>query len=221
MAGETSCLIHIRVNIMEDRQRVSEMWNIEHEKNAEGYKLIAGVDEAGRGPLAGPVCVASVILPDNAYLEKINDSKKLTDKVKDKLFDEIKEIAIAYSIILVSHEEIDKLNILEATFKGMCDAVNTLSVKPDYVLIDGNRIKGMEIPHECVVKGDSKSISIAAASILAKVTRDRYMMDLDEKYPEYNFKKHKGYPTKDHYEALKKYGASEVHRKSFNLKLGE
>ncbi len=206
---------------MTDIERVNEMWAIENEKKAMGYKLIAGVDEAGRGPLAGPVCVASVILPEGVYLEKINDSKKLTDKVKDKLYDEIKEIAVAYSIVLVSHEEIDRLNILYATFKGMCDAVDGLSVKPDFVLIDGNKIKGMEIPHECVVKGDSKSISIAAASILAKVTRDRYMMELDEKYPEYNFKKHKGYPTKDHYEALKKYGASEVHRKSFNLKLGE
>ena len=206
---------------MNDIERVSEMWLIENEKKAMGYNLIAGVDEAGRGPLAGPVCVASVILPEGAYLEKINDSKKLADKVKDKLYDEIKEIAIAYSIVLVSHKEIDELNILNATFKGMCDSVNELSVKPDFVLIDGNRIKGMETPCECVVKGDSKSISIAAASILAKVTRDRYMMDLDKKYPEYNFKKHKGYPTKDHYEALKKYGASEVHRKSFNLKLGE
>lgn len=206
---------------MNDIERVNEMWAIENEKKAMGYNLIAGVDEAGRGPLAGPVCVASVILPEGAYLEKINDSKKLTDKVKDKLYDEIKEKAIAYSIVLVSHEEIDELNILNATFKGMCDAVGELSVKPDFVLIDGNRIKGMEIPHECVVKGDSKSISIAAASILAKVTRDRYMMELDEKYPEYNFKKHKGYPTKDHYEALKKYGASDVHRKSFNLKLDE
>ena len=206
---------------MNDIERVNEMWAIENEKKAVGYNLIAGVDEAGRGPLAGPVCVASVILPEGAYLEKINDSKKLTDKVKDKLYDEIKEMAIAYSIVLVSHEEIDELNILNATFKGMCDAVNGLSVKPDFVLIDGNRIKGMETPHECVVKGDSKSISIAAASILAKVTRDRYMMELHEKYPQYNFAKHKGYPTKDHYDALKKYGASEVHRKSFNLKLGE
>lgn len=206
---------------MNDIQRVNEMWTIEHEKKAQGFNLIAGVDEAGRGPLAGPVCVAAVILPEDAYLEKINDSKKLTDKVKDRLYDQIKEIALAYSIVLVSHEEIDNLNILNATFKGMCDSVNSLSVKPDYVLIDGNRIKGMEIPHECVVKGDSKSISIAAASILAKVTRDRYMMELDEKYPEYNLKKHKGYPTKDHYDALKKYGASDVHRKSFNLKLGE
>ena len=206
---------------MEDRERVSEMWKIEHEKNAQGFKLIAGVDEAGRGPLAGPVCVAAVILPDNAYLQKINDSKKLTDKIKDKLYDEIKKTAVAYSIVMVSHEEIDRLNILNATYKGMCDSVNELSVKPDYVLVDGNSVKGMDIPHECVVKGDSKSISVAAASILAKVTRDRYMTELDAKYPQYNFKKHKGYPTKEHYEALKKYGASEVHRKSFNLKIGE
>ena len=206
---------------MDDILRVNSMWEIEHKKMNEGYKLIAGVDEAGRGPLAGPVCVASVILPDGVYLEKINDSKKLSDKVKDKLFDEIRESAVAYNIVLISNEEIDRLNILNATFKGMCDAVLGLSVKPDYVLIDGNRIKGMETEHECVVKGDSKSISIAAASILAKVTRDRYMMEMDKKYPEYNFKKHKGYPTKEHYEALKNYGASEIHRKSFNLKLGE
>ena len=206
---------------MDDKERVNLMWEIENSKKLQGYSLIAGVDEAGRGPLAGPVCVASVILPDNVYLEKINDSKKLTDKMKDKLFDEIKKVAIAYSIVLVTHEEIDRLNILNATFSGMCRAVDALPIKPDYVLIDGNRIKGMDIPHECVVKGDSKSISIAAASILAKVTRDRYMQELDAKYPEYNFKKHKGYPTKEHYDALKKYGASEVHRKSFNLKLGE
>lgn len=206
---------------MNDIERVNEMWAIENEKKAMGYNLIAGVDEAGRGPLAGPVCVASVILPDGVYLEKINDSKKLTDKVKDKLYDEIKDIAIAYNIVLISNEEIDRLNILYATFKGMCDAVDGLDVKPDYVLIDGNKISGMELPHQCVVKGDSKSISIAAASILAKVTRDRYMMELHQKYPEYNFQKHKGYPTKEHYEALKKYGASDVHRKSFNLKLGE
>lgn len=206
---------------MDDRQRVMEMWSIEQQKFKDGYRLVAGVDEAGRGPLAGPVCVAAVILPQGTYLEKINDSKKLTDKVKDKLYDEIKKVALAYSIVMVQNDEIDRLNILNATFKGMCESVNALSVKPDYVLIDGNRIQGMEIPHECVVKGDSKSISIAAASILAKVTRDRYMMELDAKYPQYNFKKHKGYPTKDHYEALKEHGPSPVHRMSFNLKLGE
>ena len=207
---------------MNDRARVDALWEIEHIKNTEGYNLIAGVDEAGRGPLAGPVCVAAVILPKDIYLEKVNDSKKLNDKQKDRLFDEIIEKAIAYSIVLIDHTVIDEINILNATFKGMCDSVQGLSTKPDYVLIDGNRIKGMDfVPHECVVKGDSKSISIAAASILAKVTRDRYMNKLDEKYPQYGFKKHMGYPTKAHYEALKQYGASDVHRLSFNLKLEE
>lgn len=207
---------------MIDRLRVDALWEIEHIKNSEGYNLIAGVDEAGRGPLAGPVCVAAVILPKDIYLEKVNDSKKLSDKQKDRLYDEIIEKAIAYSIVLIDHTVIDEINILNATFKGMCDSVQGLGIKPDYVLIDGNRIKGMDfVPHECVVKGDSKSISIAAASILAKVTRDRYMNKLDEKYPQYGFKKHMGYPTKAHYEALKQYGASDVHRLSFNLKLGE
>jgi len=207
---------------MIDRLRVDALWEIEHIKNNEGYNLIAGVDEAGRGPLAGPVCVAAVILPRDIYLEKVNDSKKLSDKQKDKLYDEIIKNAIAYSIVLIDHTVIDEINILNATFKGMCDSVRGLSTKPDYVLIDGNRIKGMDwVPHECVIKGDSKSISIAAASILAKVTRDRYMNKLDEKYPQYGFKKHMGYPTKSHYEALKQFGASDVHRLSFNLKLGE
>lgn len=205
----------------DDMIRVLNMWKIEHEKIRDGYNLIAGVDEAGRGPLAGPVCVSAVILPQDCYFEKINDSKKLTEKQKDRLFDEIKEKAVAYNIVLIDNEEIDRLNILNATFKGMCESVKGLSVTPDFVLIDGNKIKGMETPHECVVKGDSKSISIAAASILAKVTRDRYMAELAKKYPQYQFEKHKGYPTKLHYELLKKYGASDIHRKSFNLKLGE
>lgn len=205
---------------MTDFQRVEMLWQIELEKINLGYNNIAGVDEAGRGPLAGPVCVAAVILPVNFYLEGIDDSKKLNDKKKDKLYDEIIKNAIAYNIVLIDNNIIDELNILNATFKGMCDAVNGLAIKPDFALIDGNRIKGMDIPYECVVKGDSKSISIAAASILAKVTRDRYMQKLDNKYPLYGFEKHKGYPTKTHYEALKKFGASDVHRKSFNLKLG-
>lgn len=204
-----------------DFERVMSMWEIEHSLFDQGYNYVAGVDEAGRGPLAGPVCVAAVILPKDAYFEKLNDSKKLTEKQKDRLYDEIIEKAVAYNIVLVSNEEIDELNILNATFKGMCQSAQGLSVKPDYVLIDGNRIKGMEFPHSCVVKGDSKSISIAAASVLAKVTRDRFMDKLDEKYPQYMFKKHKGYPTKLHYDLLKQYGASEVHRKSFNLKLDD
>lgn len=205
----------------DDRLRVQSLWDIEHSKMDQGYRMIAGVDEAGRGPLAGPVCVAAVILPPDIYLEKINDSKKLSEKQKDKLYDEIREKAVAYHVVLVSHEEIDRLNILHATFKGMCESVQGLSVPPDYVLIDGNRVQGLELPHECVVKGDSKSISIAAASILAKVTRDRYMAELAKQFPQYQFEKHKGYPTKLHYELLKQYGPSPVHRRSFNLKLGE
>lgn len=205
----------------EDYNRVMSMWEIENSLFDQGYELVAGVDEAGRGPLAGPVCVASVILPKNLYLEKLNDSKKLTEKQKDRLYDEIKEKAIAYSIVLVSNEKIDALNILGATHYGMCKAVEELNVKPQYVLIDGNSIKGMETPHSTIVKGDSKSVSIAAASVLAKVTRDRYMDELDKQYPMYMFSKHKGYPTKLHYELLKKYGASDVHRKSFNLKLDD
>lgn len=205
----------------EDYNRVMSMWEIENSLFDQGYEFVAGVDEAGRGPLAGPVCVASVILPKNLYLEKLNDSKKLTEKQKDRLYDEIKEKAIAYSIVLVSNQQIDELNILGATHYGMCKAVEGLNVKPHYVLIDGNSIKGMEIPHSTVVKGDSKSVSIAAASVLAKVTRDRYMEELDKQYPMYMFSKHKGYPTKLHYELLKQHGASEVHRKSFNLKLDD
>ncbi len=184
-----------------------------------GYRHIAGVDEAGRGPLAGPVCVAAVILPADCYLAGIDDSKKLTDKKKDRLYDEIIANALAYSVVFVDSDEIDRVNILNATFKGMRNAVKALSFTPDYVLIDGNQIKDMDIPHACVVKGDSKSISIAAASVLAKVSRDRYMQTLDEQYPQYGFAKHKGYGTKAHYEALKAFGASLVHRKSFDLKL--
>lgn len=205
---------------MTDFERVQKLWEIEQEKIKQGYGIVAGVDEAGRGPLAGPVCVAAVILPYGFYLEGIDDSKKLTEKKKNRLFDEICKNAVSYNIVLIHNNIIDELNILNATFKGMCNAVAGLSVKPDFVLIDGNAIKGMETPHQCITKGDSKSISIAAASVLAKVTRDRYMMELDEKYPLYQFSKHKGYPTKLHYELLKEFGPSPVHRKSFNLKLG-
>ena len=189
-------------------------WEIENEI---GFDLIAGVDEAGRGPLAGPVCVAAVILPHGVYINGIDDSKKLSDKRKDLLFDEITEKAVAYNIVLIPPDDIDRLNILNATFKGMCDSVNGLSVHPEYVLIDGNAVKGMKYPHKCVIKGDSKSISIAAASILAKVTRDRYMAQMDKIYPQYQFAKHKGYPTKLHYELLEQYGSCGIHRKSFRL----
>lgn len=201
----------------DDVERVKKMWEIEHSLMQNGCKLIAGVDEAGRGPLAGPVCAVAVILPPDAYFEKINDSKKLTDKQKDRLFDEIKEKAVAYSISLVPNTVIDEINILNATFKAMGEAIDGLSAVPGHVLIDGNMARGIEISHTCVVKGDSKSISIAAASILAKVTRDRYMIQLAEKYPQYMFEKHKGYATKLHYEKILEYGPSAIHRKSFKL----
>ena len=204
---------------MNDIERVNEMWAIENEKKALGYNLIAGVDEAGRGPLAGPVCVASVILPENAYLEKINDSKKLTEKKREVLFDIICEKAISYSIGIATEEEIDEINILNATFLAMRRAVEGLSVKPDYALIDGNQHPKLSIPDETVVKGDGKSMSIAAASILAKVSRDRFMLQIAEKYPEYCFEKHKGYGTKLHYEMIEKYGVAPVHRRSFLKKI--
>lgn len=183
------------------------------EKN---IKVLAGVDEAGRGPLAGPVCAAAVVLPSDFYMEEINDSKKLTEKKREKLYDVIIENAISYSIKFVDVAYIEENNILQATFHAMKQAVEDLSNTPDYVLIDGNRTQGIEIPTECVIGGDAKSQSIAAASILAKVTRDRYCMDvLDKKYPEYCFSKHKGYGTKLHTEKLKEFGPCPEHRLSF------
>ena len=206
----------------EERARVSAMCEIENEQRKKGYKYIAGVDEAGRGPLAGPVYAAAVILPEGMLIEGINDSKKLSEKKREELFDVICEKASAYCIAEVSHTRIDEINILNATFEAMNKAVNGLNIRPDYVLIDGNRIKGMEIPHETVVKGDAKSISIAAASILAKVSRDRVMYEMAKQYPLYGFDKHKGYGTKAHCDAILKYGACEIHRRSFLKKiLGE
>ncbi len=206
----------------EERARVSAMCEIENERRKKGYKYIAGVDEAGRGPLAGPVYAAAVILPEGMLIEGINDSKKLSEKKREELFDVICEKASAYCIAEVSHTRIDEINILNATFEAMNKAVNGLNIRPDYVLIDGNRIKGMEIPHETVVKGDAKSISIAAASILAKVSRDRVMYEMAKQYPLYGFDKHKGYGTKAHCDAILKYGACEIHRRSFLKKiLGE
>lgn len=193
----------------------------EHELEAQGYKLICGVDEAGRGPLAGPVCAAAVILPEGLEDAGINDSKKLSEKKRDALYDLITEKAIAFSIATASEKEIDELNILNATFLAMRRAVEGLGINPDYVLIDGNRLPGTGYPEEAIVKGDAKSISIAAASILAKVTRDRILTALDNEYPEYQFAQHKGYPTKLHYEMIKQYGISPVHRLSFLKNLGE
>lgn len=198
------------------------MPDFEYELSAKekGYKCICGVDEAGRGPLAGPVCAAAVILPENCEIEGLNDSKKLSEKKREMLFDVICEKAVSYSIAFGSIEEIEKFNILEATFIAMNRAIDGLDITADFALIDGNRVpKNIKIPCETVVKGDFKSASIAAASILAKVTRDRLMEEYDEKYPEYNFKKHKGYGTKEHTELILKYGVSEVHRPSFLKKL--
>lgn len=187
----------------------------------QGYKIVCGVDEAGRGPLAGPVFAAAVILPDDLGDLGINDSKKLSEKKRDALFDVIKEKALAYSIASADEKEIDEINILNATFLAMKRAVGGLSIKPDIALIDGNRKANTGVEEMTLVKGDAKSISIAAASILAKVSRDRYLLELDEKYPEYLFRKHKGYPTVLHYEMIKEHGISPVHRLSFLKNLGE
>ena len=181
-----------------------------------GYTNICGVDEAGRGPLAGPVCAAAVILPKDCNIEGLNDSKKLSEKKRELLFDEIIKNAVSYSIAYGTLEEIEEYNILQATFLAMNRAINSLKVKADFALIDGNRVPAnIEIPCQAVVKGDSKSCSIAAASILAKVTRDRLLLEYDQKYPQYGFCKHKGYGTRDHYNAIEKYGICEIHRKSF------
>ena len=194
------------------------MPDYEFEKAAvnSGFSCICGVDEAGRGPLAGPVCAAAVILPEGAVIAGLDDSKKLTEKKRERLYDIIKESAVDYSVAYGTLEEIETVNILEATYLAMNRAIEGLNIKPDFALIDGNRVpRGIKIPCETIVKGDSKSMSVAAASVLAKVTRDRLMLEYDKKYPEYNFKKHKGYGTKEHTELIKQYGPCEIHRLSF------
>jgi len=186
----------------------------------EAGKLVCGIDEAGRGPLAGPVCAAAVILDPDYTIEGLNDSKKLSEKKRSLLFDQIKEHALAYAIAFATEQEIDELNILQATFLAMNRAYAALEKKPDAAFVDGNRDPGLPCGETtCIVKGDAKSASVAAASILAKVTRDRYMEMLDEQYPQYLFKVHKGYPTQKHVEALLTYGPSEVHRQSFLKKI--
>ena len=190
-------------------------YSIEQELHEKGYKYVCGIDEAGRGPLCGPVFAAACILPDGLYIEGLNDSKKLTEKKREKLFDIIKEEAIAYCIASASVEEIDELNILEADLLAMRRAIDGLSVKADFAIIDGNVARDFQIPAKAVVKGDATSMSIAAASVLAKVARDRICIDLDREYPEYGIAKHKGYPTKEHMDAVRKYGPSPIHRKKF------
>lgn len=187
----------------------------EEEAAAEGFSRVCGIDEAGRGPLAGPVFAACVVLRPGEEIAGLNDSKKLSEKKRELLFDEITAHAADYSIAMASEQEIDEINILQATFLAMRRAFNDLHTKPDLALIDGNRAPGLEVAERMIVRGDAKSASIAAASILAKVSRDRYLYDLDSRYPQYQFAKHKGYGTKLHYEMLAQYGISPVHRRSF------
>lgn len=203
----------------EEEERVKSLWIYEKELIQKGYACVAGVDEAGRGPLAGPVFAAAVILPEGEIIEGINDSKKLSPKKRDELYDIIREKAIAVSSASVDEETIDEINILNATYLAMQKAVAGLNPKPDFVLVDGNRAPELDIECDTLVKGDAKSISIAAASIVAKVERDRYIIEMAKKYPEYGFEKHKGYGTKEHCEAILKYGPSPIHRRTFLKKL--
>ena len=192
-----------------------DMWEFERIKSLEGYQLICGVDEAGRGPLAGPVCAAAVILPMGIDIPGLNDSKKLSDKKRRELYPIIKEKAVAYCIAFADHKEIDEINILQATFLAMRRAIDGLQVRPDFALIDGNRETDFGLPVQTIVQGDGRSASIAAASILAKVTRDYLMDELAAQYPGYGFEIHKGYGTKAHYQALAEMGPSAVHRMTF------
>lgn len=184
-----------------------------------GFNAICGVDEAGRGPLAGPVCAAAVILPEKTIIDGVNDSKKLSEKKREMLFDVIKEKALSYSIAFASVEEIEEFNILNATMLAMKRAIEGLTIKADFAMIDGNKTPNLDIPCECIIKGDAKSMSIASASILAKVSRDRLLYKYAEEYPEYHFDKHKGYGTKVHIEALKEFGPCPYHRPSFLKKI--
>lgn len=194
---------------------MADMWQIEDSLYEKGFQVICGVDEAGRGPLAGPVCAAAVILPPHLEIPGLNDSKKLTDKTRRKLMPMIKEQALAYGIGMASHEEIDSINILQATYLAMERALAQLAVSADIALIDGNRAKNFGLPVQTVIKGDSLSANIAAASVLAKVTRDDWMEKVAQQYPQYGFEIHKGYGTKAHYEALREFGHCEIHRMSF------
>lgn len=196
-------------------------YDFEAAASAKGFKSICGIDEAGRGPLAGPVYAAAVILPEGLQIEGLNDSKKLTEKKRNELFLIIKDKAISYSVASASAREIDEINILQATFLAMRRAVEGLEVSADYALVDGNRMPPLGIPGETIIKGDSRSPSVAAASILAKVSRDRYMYELNEEMPEYRFAEHKGYGTKLHYEMIAEYGISDAHRLSFLKNLSE
>ena len=192
-----------------------DFWRYEREALADGFEIVCGVDEAGRGPLAGPVCAAAVILPRETVIEGLNDSKKLTDKKRRELYDVITQTAAAYGIAFASEQEIDEVNILQATFLAMERAMQKLAVRPQLALIDGNRARDFGLPVRTIVHADALSASVAAASILAKVTRDRLMEELDGEYPQYGFAVHKGYGTKRHYEALRAFGPCPIHRRTF------
>lgn len=194
---------------------VSDLWSLERQYRSEGMELICGADEAGAGPLAGDVYAAAVILPFEATLDGLNDSKQVAPKNRDRLFDTIKETAVAWAVASVDAATIDEINILNARLLAMERAIQALAPAPQFALIDGNRDRGISCPHATVVKGDSISANIAAASILAKVSRDRYMEEMARLYPQYRFERHKGYPTKYHYELLRQYGPCPIHRRSF------
>ncbi|MCD8129213.1 MAG: ribonuclease HII [Oscillospiraceae bacterium] len=198
---------------------MTELWETENELRAQGIAPVCGVDEAGRGPLAGPVCAAAVILPPDLHLDGLNDSKKISAKKRDALYDIITREAVSYGIAFASVEEIERENILRAALMAMERAIGQLSVMPALALIDGNHGEGITVPYRCIVGGDGKCACIAAASILAKVTRDRYMCEQAEKYPEYGFAQHKGYGTRQHYEALRRCGPCPLHRPSFLRKM--
>ena len=199
-----------------EEQRLNELKEIDKSYFKEGYNYICGIDEAGRGPLAGPVVVAAVIMPKDSMIEGVNDSKKVSEKKREKLYELIIEEAISYSVGIVDQNEIDRINILNATKAGLTEAVRTLKVKPELILVDAlTNIDTCGVPYQSIIKGDAKSYSIAAASIIAKVTRDRIMRQWDEIYPQYGFAKHKGYGTKAHMEALRRHGPCPLHRRSF------
>ncbi|MCR5231530.1 MAG: ribonuclease HII [Acholeplasmatales bacterium] len=200
---------------MKSQKNDINLYKFEDELLDKGFRNIAGIDEAGRGSLAGPVCIACCILPPFLRIDGINDSKQLTEKKREELYKIIIKQAIAYSVVFIHENDIDELNIYQATKKGMLESLEKISVKPDYVLVDAMPLGNISYPHEAIIHGDALSASIAAASILAKVSRDHYMEKMDIKYPNYGFKKHKGYGTKNHLEAIEKYGPCKIHRKTF------
>lgn len=208
-------LVKMQEKMNNEIARLESLWNFERRAFDHGYSLIAGLDEAGRGPLAGPVVAAAVILPKDELIQGVDDSKKLSEKKRDELFEKIQDIAIDIGVGIVDNKTIDEINIFNATKLAMARAIESMETKPNFMLIDALELADISIKQKAIIKGDSKSISIAAASIIAKVTRDRIVKEYDIEYPEYNFSKHKGYGTKEHYEALKTYGATPIHRMSF------